>query len=222
MNLIYCVEDDEDIRDLIVYALKSGGFEAEGFSKAEEFYLAIKTRIPDLVILDIMLPDKSGTKVLKELREQQLTEEIPVIFLTAKGSEADKVKGFELGADDYVTKPFGVLELLSRIKAVLKRYKKEDKSHIEHKGISVNTNSRSVSVDGKEVVLTYKEYELLCVLLKNKGMVVARETLLSNVWGYDFAGESRTLDVHIGSLRHKLGECGSCIETVRNVGYRIS
>lgn len=222
MDLIYCVEDDEDIRDLIVYAIKSGGFEAEGFCNAEEFYSAIKTRMPDLVILDIMLPDKSGTRVLKELREQKPTEEIPVIFLTAKGSEADKVKGFELGADDYVTKPFGVMELLSRIKAVLKRYKKEDKSCIEYKGISVNTNSRSVSVDGKDVVLTYKEYELLCVLIKNIGIAVARETLLNDVWGYDFAGESRTLDVHIGSLRHKLGERGSCIETVRNVGYRIS
>ena len=194
MSLIYCVEDDEDIRDLVVYAVKSSGFEAEGCSNAEELFNALKKRIPDMVILDIMLPDQSGTKVLKELRGKKNTEEIPVIFLTAKSSEADKVKGFDLGADDYVTKPFGVLELISRIKAVLRRTQKDSRTVIE----------------------------LLCILLRHKGSAVTREVLLSNVWGYDFEGESRTLDVHIGSLRHKLGQRGSCIETVRNVGYRIS
>ncbi len=222
MSLIYCVEDDEDIRDLVVYAVKSSGFEAEGCSNAEELFNALKKRIPDMVILDIMLPDQSGTKVLKELRGKKNTEEIPVIFLTAKSSEADKVKGFDLGADDYVTKPFGVLELISRIKAVLRRTQKDSRTVIEHNGIVVDTDSRSVKTDGENVTLTYKEYELLCILLRHKGSAVTREVLLSNVWGYDFEGESRTLDVHIGSLRHKLGQRGSCIETVRNVGYRIS
>lgn len=222
MNLIYCIEDDEDIRDLVVYAIKSSGFEAEGFSDAAAFYEAMSKRMPDLILMDIMLPDKNGTKILKDIRENKPTEEMPVILLTAKSSETDKVKGFDLGADDYITKPFGVLELISRIKAVLRRSNKSMKSVIEHKGIKVDTDSRSVYVDGENIFLTYKEYELLCLLLKNKGAAVARETLLSSVWGYDFEGESRTLDVHIGSLRHKLGEKGACIETVRNVGYRLS
>lgn len=221
MNLIYCVEDDDDIRELVVYALKSSGFEAEGFSDGRAFSEAMAHRIPDMVILDIMLPDKSGTSILKELRISKKTEELPVILLTAKSSEADKIKGFDLGADDYLTKPFGVLELISRIKAVLRRSKKGTQSVLEHKGIKVNTESRSVSADGSDVVLTYKEYELLCLLMRNRGAAVTRETLLNSVWGYDFEGESRTLDVHIGSLRHKLGKSGSCIETVRNVGYRM-
>ena len=221
MSLIYCIEDDEDIRELVVYALKSGGFEAEGFPNAAGLDEALKKQIPDMLILDIMLPDKSGTDVLKELRESKTTEELPVIFLTAKSSEADKVKGFDLGADDYITKPFGVLELISRIKAVLRRSKRDSSGLIEHKGIAMDTDSRSVRVNGEEVTLTYKEYELLCLLLRHKGAAVTRETLLSSIWGYDFEGESRTLDVHIGSLRHKLGAAGSCIETVRNVGYRM-
>lgn len=223
MNLIYCVEDDDDIRDLVVYALKSSGFEAEGFPEADSFYNALKNRIPDLALLDIMLPDKNGTHILKELRQEETTSEIPVIFLTAKSSEMDKVKGFEYGADDYITKPFGVLELVSRIKAVLRRTKKEAQNTVmKHEGILINTESRSVKSNGEEIVLTYKEYELLYMLLKNKGTAIKREKLLTEVWGYDFEGESRTLDVHIGSLRHKLGENGVLIETVRNVGYKIS
>ncbi len=223
MDLIYCVEDDEDIRDLVVYALKSSGFEAEGFPEADSFYNALKKRTPDLTLLDIMLPDKNGTHILKELRESEATAEMPVIFLTAKSSEMDKVKGFEYGADDYITKPFGVLELVSRIKAVLRRTKKEIQNNIiEYAGIVVDTGSRNVKSNGEEIVLTYKEYELLYMLLKNKGTAIKREMLLTEVWGYDFEGESRTLDVHIGSLRHKLGENGVLIETVRNVGYKIS
>ena len=223
MDLIYCVEDDEDIRDLVVYALKSSGFEAEGFPEADSFYNALEKRTPDLTLLDIMLPDKNGTHILKELRESEATAEMPVIFLTAKSSEMDKVKGFEYGADDYITKPFGVLELVSRIKAVLRRTKKETQNNIiEYAGIVVDTGSRNVKSNGEEIVLTYKEYELLYMLLKNKGTAIKREMLLTEVWGYDFEGESRTLDVHIGSLRHKLGENGVLIETVRNVGYKIS
>ena len=223
MDLIYCVEDDDDIRDLVVYALKSSGFEAEGFPEADSFYNALKNRIPDLALLDIMLPDKNGTHILKELRQEETTSEIPVIFLTAKSSEMDNVKGFEYGADDYITKPFGVLELVSRIKAVLRRTKKEAQNTVmKHEGILINTESRSVKSNGEEIVLTYKEYELLYMLLKNKGTAIKREKLLTEVWGYDFEGESRTLDVHIGSLRHKLGENGVLIETVRNVGYKIS
>ncbi len=222
MSLIYCVEDDEDIRELVVYAIKSSGFEAQGFGNAADFFEEMKKRTPDMVILDIMLPDKSGTQVLRELRSAGRTQEIPVIFLTAKGSEADKVKGFDLGADDYVTKPFGVLELISRIKAVLRRTKKETNKILEYKGITVDTDSRCVKNDGKDIVLTYKEFELLCMLIRSRGSVIRRETLLSSVWGYDFEGESRTLDVHIGSLRHKLGDKGSFIETIRNVGYIMS
>lgn len=221
MSLIYCVEDDEDIRELVVYAVKSSGFEACGFCDAGSFFKALQKSVPDMVILDIMLPDKSGTKVLRELRDRNDTEDLPVIFLTAKGSEADKVKGFDLGADDYITKPFGVLELISRIKAVLRRTQKDTRSVLEHKGIAVDTDSRSVTAGGENIALTYKEYELLCILMRHKGSAVTRESLLSSVWGYDFVGESRTLDVHIGSLRHKLGAHGSCIETVRNVGYRL-
>ena len=201
MDLIYCVEDDEGIRDLITYAVKSAGFEAEGFESASDFEKRLGERLPSMVLLDIMLPDKDGIAILKDIRNNDTTKNVPVIMITAKGTESDKVKGFEYGADDYVTKPFGVMELISRIKAV--------------------NQSRNVKVDGKDIAITFKEFELLKYLLKNKGTVVPREVLLEKIWGYHFEGESRTLDVHIGSLRHKLGEKGKCIETIRNVGYKI-
>ena len=208
MDLIYCVEDDEGIRDLITYAVKSAGFEAEGFESASDFEKRLGERLPSMV--------------LKDIRNNDTTKNVPVIMITAKGTESDKVKGFEYGADDYVTKPFGVMELISRIKAVLRRSGPQASSDIiEYKGIILDNQSRNVKVDGKDIAITFKEFELLKYLLKNKGTVVPREVLLEKIWGYHFEGESRTLDVHIGSLRHKLGEKGKCIETIRNVGYKI-
>lgn len=221
MDRIYCVEDDEGIRDLIIYAVKSAGFEVEGFETAGEFENRLKTSVPSMVLLDIMLPDKDGIEILRDIRENEATKNLPVIMITAKGTEGDKVKGFENGADDYVTKPFGVMELISRIKAVLRRSSAVSSDIIDYKGIIVDNQSRSVRVDGKNITITYKEFELLKYLLTHKGTVVPREVLLEKIWGYQFEGESRTLDVHIGSLRHKLGEKGKCIETIRNVGYKI-
>lgn len=221
MDRIFCVEDDESIRDLILYALKSAGFEAEGFESARDFEARLAECIPSMVLLDIMLEGKDGIKILKDIRSERKTEKLPVIMITAKGTEADKVKGFDSGADDYVTKPFGVMELISRIKAVLRRSGSGASGVLEWGGISLDEKSRTVTVDGKGVTVTYKEFELLKYLLTNRGSVVPRAMLLDNIWGYHFEGESRTLDVHIGSLRHKLGEKGKLIETIRNVGYKI-
>lgn len=222
MSKIYCVEDDEGIRDLITYAVKSAGFEVEGFESAESFEKKLDTELPSMVLLDIMLPNKDGIEILKDIRNSERTKNLPVIMITAKSTEGDKVKGFEHGADDYVTKPFGVMELISRIKAVLRRSGNNVQSDIiDYKGIVLDNQSRSVSVDNENIAITYKEFELLKYLLVHKGTVVPREVLLEKIWGYHFEGESRTLDVHIGSLRHKLGEKGKCIETVRNVGYKI-
>ena len=221
MDKIYCVEDDESIRDLILYALKSAGFEAEGFESAKDFEARLKVSVPSMALLDIMLPDKDGIKILSDIRSGSETKTLPVIMITAKGTEADKVKGLENGADDYITKPFGVMELISRIKAVLRRSSAAVEKTVEYKGIWLDERSRSVTVDGESVTVTYKEFELLKYLLENRGSVVPRTMLLDKIWGYRFEGESRTLDVHIGSLRHKLGEKGRLIETVRNVGYKI-
>ncbi len=221
MNRIFCVEDDEGIRDLISYAVKSAGFEVESFQAASDFETRIKEFIPSMVLLDIMLPDKDGIAVLKDIRNNESTKNVPVIMITAKSTESDKVKGLESGADDYVTKPFGVMELISRIKAVLRRSGGVNQDVMDYKGIVLDNQSRSVTVDGVSVTITFKEFELLKYLMKHKGMVVSREVLLEKIWGYHFEGESRTLDVHIGSLRHKLGEKGKCIETIRNVGYKI-
>ncbi len=221
MSIIYCVEDDEGIRDLITYAVKSAGFEVEGFESASSFEKRLKEAIPSMVLLDIMLPDKDGISILKDIRTNEATKHLPVIMITAKGTESDKVKGFEYGADDYVTKPFGVMELISRIKAVLRRSSVVNSDVIDYKGILLDNQSRSVKVDGEEVTITFKEFELLKYLMMHKGTVVSRELLLEKIWGYHFEGESRTLDVHIGSLRHKLGSKGKCIETIRNVGYKI-
>lgn len=221
MNRIFCVEDDEGIRELITYALKSAGFETEGFEGGADFEARLKEIMPSMVLLDIMLPDKDGIKILKDIRSNETTKNLPVIMITAKGTESDKVKAFENGADDYVTKPFGVMELISRIKAVLRRSGNTESDVVDYKGIVLDNQSRSVKADGEDVAVTFKEFELLKYLMKHKGTVVSREILLEKIWGYHFEGESRTLDVHIGSLRHKLGEKGKCIETIRNVGYKI-
>lgn len=221
MDKIFCVEDDEDIRELIVYAAKSAGFECEGFENADGLEERLISCIPSMALLDIMLPDKDGISILKELRENDNTKSVPVIMITAKGSEEDKVKALDLGADDYITKPFGVMELISRIKAVLRRSGSAKNEIIEYEGIVLDEKSRVVTVDGNDAEITYKEFELLKCLLENKGGAVTRATLLKRIWGYHFEGESRTLDVHIGSLRHKLGEKGKLIKTVRNVGYKI-
>ncbi|MBQ8301451.1 MAG: response regulator transcription factor [Clostridia bacterium] len=221
MNRIFCVEDDEGIRDLITYAVKSAGFEVEGFECGADFEARLKEIMPSMVLLDVMLPDKDGIKILKDIRNNEMTKALPVIMITAKGTESDIVKAFENGADDYVTKPFGVMELISRIKAVLRRSGNVNSEILDYKGIVLDNQSRSVKVDGEDVTITFKEFELLKYLMKHKGMVVPREILLEKIWGYHFEGESRTLDVHIGSLRHKLGEKGKCIETIRNVGYKI-
>lgn len=220
---IYFVEDDDNIRDLVLYALKNSGFGAAGFCVAKEFYEGLKKVTPDLIILDIMLPDEDGLHVLDTLKRSPDYKQIPVIMLTAKDSEYDKIKGLDAGADDYITKPFGVMELVSRIKAVLRRVERIDIHDILTVGILTMDNGRhEVTVDGEQVLLTYKEYELLYYLLKNQDIVLTREKLLELVWNTDFAGESRTVDVHIGSLRGKLKEAGEYIHTVRGVGYKLS
>jgi len=223
MQKIFCVEDDDNIRELTIYALKQNGYDIEGFSCAKELFLALEKEIPSLILLDIMLPDTDGLEILSMLRKNAETESLPVIMLTAKSGELDKVKGLDSGADDYITKPFSVMELISRVKALLRRTvtSSENSNTLQYKGICVDNLSRKVTADGKEVTLTYKEFELLFYLIKNKGIVMTRDKLLRHVWGFDFEGESRTVDVHIKTLRQKLGESGSIIETVRNVGYTI-
>lgn len=221
MSRIFCVEDEENIRELILYALKSSGFEALGFEEGEDFFDALNGELPDLVLLDIMLPDLEGTEILRRLRMNPHTAHIPVILLTAKSSELDKVKGLDLGADDYITKPFGVLELISRIKAVLRRSSPQSNDILSYKELIVNNKSRTVYASGEEIALTYKEFELLYYLLKNKGIVLSRDKIMDAVWGFEFQGETRTVDMHIKTLRHKLGDLGNIIETVRGVGYKI-
>jgi len=221
--MIWIVEDDEDIREIALYALHSTNFDAQGFESGEGFFDALKTgETPELVILDIMLPGDDGLTILKKLRQSIKYSHMPIIMLTAKGSEHDKVKGLDLGADDYLAKPFGVMELISRIKALLRRSSKPVPSDILHyKSIQMNNTSRIVSVDDEAVNLTFKEYELLHYLLINANIVLNRDKILETVWGYDFEGESRTLDMHIKSLRQKLGIAGGLIKTVRNVGYKL-
>lgn len=223
--MIFCVEDDANIRKLIVYTLQSTGFEAQGFEDGKSFFAAVDKEIPELVILDIMLPGMDGMEILSCLKKNDRTKEIPVIMATAKGAEYDKVQGLDAGADDYVTKPFGMLELVSRVKAVLRRTQKNtevSKSVIEIKGISIDLKKHEVLAGGQTVVLTLKEYELLKRLLQNPNIVLTRDQLLEEIWGYDFDGETRTVDVHVRTLRQKLGEYGDRIETVRGVGYRVS
>ena len=219
---IYYVEDDTSIRELGLYALKTAEFQVMGFENAASFYKRMKEQQPDLILLDIMLPDEDGVSILKKLKSRPDTENIPVIMMTAKSSEYDKVLGLDSGADDYVTKPFGMMELISRIKAVLRRSgKQQDKTKLSVGGISLDTKKHEVKVDGEQVVLTLKEFELLEKLMRNQGIVLTRDQLLTEIWGYDFDGETRTVDVHIRTLRQKLGEQGSLVKTVRGVGYRI-
>ena len=223
--MIFCVEDDSNIRELVVYTLETTGFKARGFEDGKEFLEALALETPELVLMDIMLPGEDGLELLGRLKSSPKTREIPVIMVTAKGAEYDKVKGLDLGADDYVTKPFGMMELVSRIKAVLRRTKKESQDPqdvIRAGGIEINTRKHEVTADGEVVNLTLKEYELLKRLMKNRGIVMTRDCLLEDIWGYDFDGETRTVDVHVGTLRQKLGSCGEMIETVRGVGYRMS
>ena len=220
--MIYYAEDDQSIRELVVYTLKSTGFSACGVENGEALFAAIQKEKPELILLDIMLPGEDGLSILKKLRENPETKSVPVIMVTAKGSEYDKVKGLDCGADDYITKPFGMMETVSRIKAVLRRTGKPKAQDIyTYKTICLNSRSHVVTVDCATVELTFKEFELLKYLLQNEGTVLTRDMLLEKIWGYDFDGETRTADVHIRTLRAKLGDAGQYIETVRGVGYRI-
>lgn len=221
--MIFCVEDDAGIRDLMIYTLTASGFEAEGFADAREFFAAMRTARPELVMLDIMLPGEDGISVLKKLRADPATAELPVIMATAKGNEYDKVIGLDLGADDYLAKPFGMMEMVSRVRAVLRRSRSAEPSSelLRFGGIVMNTAEHTVTADGQRITLTLKEYELLHKFMINPGRAFTREQLLAAVWCEDFMGETRTVDVHIGTLRQKLGECGKCIRTVRGVGYRM-
>ena len=220
--MIFCVEDDDNIRELVIYTLETTGLEARGFADGTAVMEALAFDTPELVLLDIMLPGEDGVEILKKLKSSSKTKDIPVIMVTAKGSEYDKVVGLDSGADDYVTKPFGMMELISRIKAVLRRSgKQQDKTKLSVGGISLDTKKHEVKVDGENVVLTLKEFELLEKLMRNQGIVLTRDQLLTEIWGYDFDGETRTVDVHIRTLRQKLGEQGSLVKTVRGVGYRI-
>ena len=219
--MIYLLEDDASIRDFVLYALSGQGMEARGFERPSHFWAAVAEEVPQLVLLDIMLPEEDGVSVLKKLRAAPKTCRVPVIMLTAKGTEYDKVLGLDAGADDYVAKPFGIMELLSRIRALLRRTAEQAPDRYTCGCLTVDPARHSVQAAGQEVSLTQKEFELLCLLLRNSGKVVSRETLIDEIWGYAFMGESRTVDVHIRTLRQKLGEAGTYIETVRGYGYKI-
>ena len=222
--MIFCVEDDSNIRELVVYTLETTGYKARGFEDGKAFLEALALETPELVLMDIMLPGEDGMALLKRLKASAKTQDIPVIMMTAKGSEYDKVLGLDSGADDYVTKPFGMMELISRIKAVLRRTEKnamkiEDK--IVLNGLTIDVKKHEVTVEGEPVSLTLKEFELLRRMMKNLGIVLTRDQLLEDIWGYDFDGETRTVDVHVRTLRQKLGKAGDLIETVRGVGYKM-
>ena len=222
--MIYLVEDDNSIRELVAYTFNTAGLEAEGFDRPSLFWEALEKRKPDLVLLDIMLPEEDGIQILQKLRQREDTKKLPVIMLTAKGSEYDKVMGLESGADDYVSKPFGMMELLARVKALLRRtedLRPAQESIYVSGDLTVNRKRHEVFVKGEAVTLTKKEFDMLCYLLENKGMVLTRDQLLNQIWGYDFDGENRTVDVHIRTLRQKLGDCGTYIETIRGIGYKI-
>ncbi len=223
MKKVFCVEDDENIRELVVYTLSQTGFSSMGFEDAACLFNELKTQKPDLILLDIMLPGIDGNEILRRLKKSDETKNIPVIMLTAKSAQMDKIKGLDSGADDYITKPFDIMELVSRTNAVLRRTQKSDGENIiKIGGIEINKKHRSVFSDEKEVKLTFKEFELLYYLAQNRGIVMGRESLMNKIWGTDFEGETRTIDVHIKTLRQKLGDEGKRIETVRNVGYKIN
>lgn len=222
--MIYLVEDDDSIRELVLYTLHTTGFEAEGFQNAADFWQALEKELPQLVLLDIMLPDEDGLHILKRLRAGAETADLPVMMLTAKSSEYDRVVGLDSGADDYMPKPFGMMELVSRVRALLRRAAKpaaEDKLFTAG-SLAVDVKRRAVTVGGEPVILTYKEFELLCYLLENRGVVLSRDQILTKIWDYNYSGETRTVDVHIRTLRQKLGDAGALIETVRGVGYRLA
>ena len=222
MALIYVVEDDVNIREIECFALKNSGYTIEDFECAKDFYIKVRERVPDLVLLDIMLPDEDGLEIVKKLRKKAETRRLPIILVTAKTSEMDKVKGLDIGADDYLTKPFGVMVLISRTKALLRRSQNMSEEKFLTLGdIVLDDEKRMVYINEKPCDLTYKEFELLKMLLQNAGIVIPREEIMVRVWGMDYEGESRTLDMHIKTLRQKLGESGSRIKTVRNVGYRM-
>lgn len=220
--MIYLVEDDSGIRDLMIYALKASGYEAQGFEKSEGFWQAMEHKLPELVILDIMLPGENGLTILQKLRQNSGTYRLPVIMATAKGSEYDRVVGLDMGADDYLSKPFGMMEMVSRVKALLRRTGQAEPQKLLTLGdLEMNPAEHTVKISGEFIELTLKEYNLLKIFLENKGLVFSREKLLSEVWGAQFIGESRTVDVHVGTLRSKLGKWGDSIRTVRGVGYRM-
>ena len=220
--MIWCVEDDSSIRDIEVYALTSTGFEAKGFEDGDSFWNALQTEQPDLVVLDVMLPGKDGVTLLKMMKRTQQFSQIPVIMATAKGTEFDKVIGLDMGADDYLTKPFGMMEMIARIKAVLRRSMPKEELNVLLAGkLELNLNEHTVTVSGKRVQLTLKEFEMLRLFMEHIGRVYTRDQLLSKIWGADYIGETRTVDVHIGTLRTKLEDCGDYIQTVRGVGYRV-
>ncbi|MBQ4473002.1 MAG: response regulator transcription factor [Lachnospiraceae bacterium] len=220
--MIFCVDDDPSILDLMIYSLQLGGLTAKGFPDADTFWEAMKTERPQLIVLDIMLPGEDGISVLKKLRSSPLTESIPVIMATARGDEYDRVTGLDLGADDYLSKPFGMMEMVSRIKAVLRRTSVQDvRLVLRYKDLTLDHSRHLVSCRGSEVILTLKEYEILKLFMENIGVVLTRDRLLTMIWGQNYTGETRTVDVHIGTLRSKLGSCGDLIQTVRGVGYRM-
>lgn len=221
--MIFCVEDDAGIRDLMIYTLNASGFRAVGFENAKEFYTALADTVPELIMLDIMLPGEDGISILKRLKADARTADIPVIMATAKGNEYDKVIGLDLGADDYLAKPFGMMEMASRVRAVLRRSGRaaEKQQLIRVGGLEMNLGEHIVTADGIRIQLTLKEFELLHTFMTNPGRAFTREQLLSSVWCEDFLGETRTVDVHVGTLRQKLGSCGKYIRTVRGVGYRL-
>ncbi len=220
--MIWCVEDDESIRDIELYSLRMTGHEVKGFADGASFFSALKKEKPDLILLDIMLPGMDGVEILQRLKAVRETENIPVIMATAKGAEHEKVRSLDIGADDYLVKPFGMMEMVSRVKAVLRRCKRaENEVLLKAGGVILNTEERTVFVEDERIELTYKEFELLRLFLERPGFVYSREQLFLKVWGDNYVGETRTLDMHIKTLRQKLGNCGEMIETVRGVGYRL-
>ena len=219
--MIYIVEDDRNIQEIELFALKNSGYRATGFETAKEFYKALNEKLPELILLDIMLPDEDGLSILKRLRSRADTQKIPVILVTAKTSEIDKVKGLDGGADDYIAKPFGVMEMIARVKALLRRSGGMEESLLTCGNVTLDGEKRVVYVDGKSIELTYKEFELLKLLMKNHGIVISRDVIMERVWDSSFEGESRTIDVHVRTLRQKLGDGGALIKTIRNVGYMV-
>lgn len=221
--MIYLVEDEKNIRELVVYTLNNTGLEIKGFERASEFWKELSEQVPDLLLLDIMLPDEDGLSILKKIRADKSLKRLPVILLTAKGSEYDKVIGLDAGADDYIPKPFGMMELIARVKAMLRRTAQDEKEEeYQIRNLYVSPSRHIVKVDGEPVILTYKEFELLNYFLDNMDIVLTRDKILSKIWGYNFDGETRTVDVHVRTLRQKLGNAGDIIETIRGVGYKIA